>query len=398
MTRFNITSEELSEALEITIEKLFDIFDFFDSDPDDDWHLVEGVDFQWGAYKTRLLSPEGAVAICNYLEANKKERPMFKRWKRWLLQRDAKLKGLMVAKRIQEINDRVEDTSAQEYGDIVFRNSKAFFSPKACREVLGIGKRQDILKSNFDQLLKSRDNKEIPRIDVDFIEFKRLEEDLETVSISDLRHLCSDYKIVWRNAYGHNKNLRRSEMIAQINQASDRNSYIFKNHFFSGSGLAILGRKLEVELTQKHRKAWMRAVCDYAEKAVRVIEKYELDREKRINAAMDRVRRNAKGYCQITNRRQSIHRFNLEAHHLFDRSHYPKLADLEVNLIAIASDTHKHFHQWMGGGHISCTIEDMERYITEFSGSLFQGDDAVEQSTTVAIKLSKAKKALKSYL
>lgn len=395
MVKFNITSEELSEALEITIEKLFDICDFFDSDPNDHWNLTEGVDFMWGAYKTRLFSPEGAVAICNYLEVNKKERPMFKRWKRWLLQRDAKLKGLMVAKCIQEISSRDD-------GEIVFQNSKVFFSPRACREVLGIGKRQDLLRETFRKLLFRKDGIEPPKPGTDFLESKRIEE-IESMSVTDLHKLCSNEGIKWRNVNEKGKNLNKREVIDKIistlrNKNKNQESYVFKDYFFSGSGLASISKSLEIELTQEHRKAWMEAVHKYAQKAIDVIEKYELEREKRINAAMDRVRKNARGYCQITNRRQSIHKFNLEVHHLFDRNHYPKLADLEANLIAIASDTHKHFHQWMGGSQTPCTIDDMEKYITEFSGSLFQGDDAVEQSTKVAIKLSEAKKALKSYL
>ncbi|QQE66702.1 hypothetical protein GFS31_34020 [Leptolyngbya sp. BL0902] len=395
MTTFNITSEELSEALEITIEKLFDICDFFDSDPDDDWNLVEGVDFRWGVFKTRLFSPEGAVAICNYLEINKKERPMFKRWERWLLQRDAKLKGLMVAKRIQEISSRDD-------GEIIYQNSKAFFSPRACREVLGIGKRQDLLQKTFRKLLFRKDGIEPPKPGTDFLESKRIEE-IESMNTDDLHKLCSNEGIKWRNVNEKGKNLNKREIIDKIVftlRSKDKNqeSYVLKDYFFSGSGLASISKSLEIELTQEHRKAWMEAVHKYAQKAISVIEDHEQEREKRIKVAMDRVKSNARGYCQITNRRQSIHKFNLEVHHLFDKNHYPKLADLEVNLIAIASDTHKHFHQWMGGCHTSCTIEDMERYIAEFSGSLFQGGDAVEQSTKVAIKLSSAKKALKSYL
>jgi hypothetical protein len=386
MQSFNITSEELAEALDITVERLFEICDDFDSDPNDDWELIKDFHFRWGPYRTRIFSSEGAVEICNYLEENKRERSFIKRWKRWLLQRDQKLKGLMVAKRIQEL-------SALEKEEIIFQSGRAFFSPKACREVLGLGKRQDLLKQSLVELLKSKDRKEVPRIGVDFIEIAK-QEILEDMTISDLRRLCSEKCIKWRNIDGQGKNLKRHEMIDKIYGVINQESYVFKNHFLSGSGLASISKSLGLQLTQKHRKAWMQAVSEYAPKAIETIEKYEAERGVRISKAKDRVRKQASGHCQITNRRQSIDKFDLEVHHLYDQKHYPQFADVEINLIAIASDIHTHFHQWMGGSHISCTVEDMEKYIAEFSNHLFSGDN-IEQATRVAIRLDQAKKVLR---
>lgn len=337
MTSFNITSEELAQALDITVDKLFDICDFFDKDPDDDWELIEGFHFQWGSYQSRLFSAEGAVEICNYLEENKEERPVFKRWKRWILQRDKKLKRLMIAKRIQEISSLGD-------GQVIFQNSKAFLSPKACRGVLGLGKRQDILKKAFNEIMLNENTDiEVLSIGTDFIE------------------------------------------------VSDTN-----NQFFSGSGLASVSKQLSIKLTQKHRREWMDAVSEYAPKAIETIEKHESEREKTVKKVMDSVRKKANGRCQITNRRKATHKFNLEVHHLYDKKNYPSLADVETNLIAIASDVHTHFHQWMGGSHISCTVEDMENYIAEFSTHLFSGDD-IEQATKVAIRLSQAKAVLRAH-
>ena len=126
MGKCNITDEELAEALDITLDKLADICDFFDADPDDDWELLKEVHFEQGPFGSRLFSPEGAVEICNYLEHKKEERPLLKRWKRWLLQRDRRLKGLMVAKRVQEISDLGD-------GQLVFEAGRAFLAPRACR-------------------------------------------------------------------------------------------------------------------------------------------------------------------------------------------------------------------------------------------------------------------------
>jgi hypothetical protein len=337
MASFNITSEELAEALDITIEKLFEICDFFDSDPDDAWELVENFHFQWGPYKTRIFSPEGAVEICNFLEENQKERPVFKRWTRWVLQRDRKLKGLMIAKRIQEISSLGDE-------QIIFQEKRAFLAPKACRGLLGLGNRQDVLNRTFVELQRHENT------------------DLEPMEIG-------------------------TDFI--INENDER--------FLSRSGLASVSKQLSIRLSKKHRREWVKVVSEYAPKALSTIERHEEDRIERIKKAMEKVRKQARGQCQITNRKQAIHKFNLEVHHLFDQKNFPHLADVELNLIAISSDVHKHFHQWMGGCHISCRVEDMEKYISEFSNHLFPGDN-VEQATKVAIRLSQAKSILKTRL
>lgn len=334
MSSFNIKSDELADALDIEVDQLYNICDFFDSDPNDSWELIEDFHFKWGPLRSRIFSPEGAVEICNYLEENKEERPVLKRWKRWFLQRDRKLKGLMIAKRIQEI-------SALGDGQIVFQNSRAFLSPRACREVLGLGKRQDVLRRAFEEIQRSENTEiEILEIGSDFIKL------------------------------------------------DDKD-----NHYLSRSGLASVSKQLSIKLSQKHRQEWVKVVAEYAPKALLTIEKYEEDRQVRIKQAMDSVRRRAKKRCQITDRRQDAHGFDLEVHHLFDKKHHPQLADVELNLIAIASDVHLHFHQWMGGPHVPCTVEDMERYIAEFSSHLFSGDN-IEQATKVAIRLSQAKSVL----
>jgi hypothetical protein len=346
MAKFNITDKELAEALEITLDKLAEICDEFDRDADDDWDLIKDFHFVIGPYDSRVFSPEGAVEICNYLETNQSERPLLKRWKRWLLRRDEKLKGLMVAKKIEEINSFSKD-------QIVFRQNRAFLAPRACREVLGLGKRQDVLRKTFVDIQRNQTDPERQGLILN-------EDFFPDPSSEDI----------------DNK----------------------KNNYFSRSGLARVAMQLSVSLTQKHRKEWARSVAEYAPKALVTIEKYEADRENRVKRVMEQVRKQAQGRCQITNRRKTVHKFDLEVHHLFDKNTYPQFADMEINLIAIASDIHTHFHQWMGGSHISCTVEDMEKYIEEFRNSLFVGDDGTEQATKVAIRLSKTKGILTSYV
>lgn len=336
MAKFNITSEELADALEIELSHLIDICEEFDRDPDDAWELIQGTHFEWGTRGSRIFSPEGAVEICNYLEENYDERPVLQRWKRWLLRRDQRLKGLMIAKQIQE--------SSESKGQIIFRSGKAFLAPRACREVLGIGTRQDVLNRTFNEIQLS-ENTELEPLEID----------------RDFYH--PEPKIC----------------------------------YFSGTGIAVVSKQLGKRLTQKHRKAWVEAVAEYAPKALMTLERNEADRGKAIQKAMANVHSQAKRRCQITNRHQAAYKFNLEVHHLFDRASYPQLAAVELNLIAIGGDIHSDFHKWLGGCHVSCTIEDMERYIQEFGSSLF-ADDNIDQATKVAIHLSQAKKMLRALL
>ena len=62
-------------------------------------------------------------------------------------------------------------------------------------------------------------------------------------------------------------------------------------------------------MSQKHRQEWVKAVSEYAPRAIETLEKHEAEREQRIQKAMDKVRKQAKKRCQVTNRRQSVYHF-----------------------------------------------------------------------------------------
>lgn len=331
----NISANELAVALEISVDRLADICDFFDSDPNDDWQLDEGIHFEWGPYQSRYFSPEGAVEICNFVETNKTERPIYTRLRRWFLRRDQRLKGLMIAKRIQE--------ASSIQGRIIFKGGRAFLGPKATREVFGLGRRQDILNKSFEEIQRP-DNTNIEQLKIgdDFFE----------------------------------QNEKR---------------------YFSRSGLASIGNTLGTSLSKKHRQEWVKAVSEYAPRVLDTLEKHEAARDQRIQRAMDRVRRQARGRCQITNRRKSVYLFDLEVHHLYDQKTYPQLADIEANMIAIDGNIHTHFHQWNGGTKVSSTVENMERYIEEFNDSLFPNSN-VEQAMKVALHLANSKSILQRLL
>jgi hypothetical protein len=337
MTDFDITSKELATALGITEEKLDSICVFFDSNPNDNWKL--DTHYKFGGYQARIFSYEGALEICSYLEAEAESESFFRKFKNilkeWFTGRKRRLKGLCIAKQIEKFNTLD--------GELIFHNSKAFLSPRACRNLLGLGTRTDILRRTFNEIQTNSNTEiEILKIGVDFYD-------------NEPERVCEPRK---------------------------------RNYYFSGSGLSSIGKQLGVQLTRRHRQDYVKIVAEYAPKALMAIEKQEQDKDKKIKEVMATVRKKAKGRCQITNKKQSIHQFNLEVHHLYDRKTYPKYADLEVNLIAISGIIHADFHRWMGGSNVSCKASDMEKYLEQFGDSLFQDD--IDQAIKVATILSKA--------
>lgn len=74
-TKFTIKPADLSKGLGITIEKLYKIVEFFDSDSKDEWDLKEDEHFIWLSKNqgTRIFSEQGAYAIALYLDKNEKK-------------------------------------------------------------------------------------------------------------------------------------------------------------------------------------------------------------------------------------------------------------------------------------------------------------------------------------
>jgi L-rhamnose mutarotase len=351
---FNVTDSELAKALDITKDELYDICEIFDGDPDDDWELIEGVHFQWGTYKSRIFSYEGAVEICNYLEEEDSKKKVLsgrskfsnftRDFKRWFFQRDRRLKGLMVTKRVQE--------TSRQPGHLVMINDRAFLHPRSCRQILGLGTRQDILNRTFVELVRN-ENVEIepPRKDYDFLEYED------------------------------------------------------QGRYFSGSGLASIGKQLSQKFTQKHRRIWAEVVAEYAPKAIAYIEKIEREKSKEIKSKMNEVRKSAKGKCQVSGRRQSVEKFDLEVHHIYDRKTYPQVAANKNNMIAIASDIHTDFHKWVSEKQCKskkgCTIDDFSEFIEECSEQIFiklSDDKKLETIMNLRRTLEDVKKSLSGHL
>jgi 5-methylcytosine-specific restriction endonuclease McrA len=135
--------------------------------------------------------------------------------------------------------------------------------------------------------------------------------------------------------------------------------------YYSLSGLEKLSKELATKLKDKDRREW----CAAAEvlnsnNDLKKIISYEERKEQEINWAKKVAKERDRYSCQITGQKQTQHNtFNLAIHHIFSQEHYPHLATSMDNMITLAEDVHKEFHNWNGGNKAACTIDDLIRFV-----------------------------------
>jgi hypothetical protein len=137
---------------------------------------------------------------------------------------------------------------------------------------------------------------------------------------------------------------------------------------YSLAGICKLAGIFSESLTQKNRREWCKEVEEVIKPQIDDIAKQIIQREKNIQKVMDRVKKRDKETCQITQQKKnSINKLKLSAHHLYSRNEYPYLADVENNLITLSCDVHDEFHQhFMGGTNKPCTIDDLIKFIHQY--------------------------------
>ena len=105
--RFTRKDQELATWFSIQLHRLDEIIDFFASDPNDEWDLVENKDYVFikKKMKSRNFSPQGALKIAAYLDQHE-TRGMIYRIKDFLTQHDARIRKAIARKIItQELID-----------------------------------------------------------------------------------------------------------------------------------------------------------------------------------------------------------------------------------------------------------------------------------------------------
>ena len=310
------SDKEAAKMLGIPVSKLYRICDFFDSDPDDAWDLIEGEFFEYepGQARKRRFYEEGVMAIAKYLEETEGG-SFLARLKEFFTHHRARVTRALVQRRIIQVT--------QDRAGLVIRGELVFLQQRSVVRVLGTnGKGMAGTLRRIEEESAGLDGAEGLEIDVHFADFED----------ADGRH-------------------------------------------WSQRGIARLARTMhERGRITKARKAWVKAVADVAEDCFEVQRKVLESHEARVRTVMDRARTKAKA-CAVTQQKPNAADRNpieLEAHHLFDAGSRPDLAALDDNLLVISSALHRNFHKWMGNR--PCEPKDFVDYLlrnelTHFVGS-----------------------------
>lgn len=106
----SIPDQELSKNLGISYQRLDEVVAFFDSDPDDEWDLVEGEDYEYvnRTKAIRKFSPRGALKIASYLDHHE-SRGLFYKIKEFVTRHDRRLRNSFAKKIIVEELSRSEN-------------------------------------------------------------------------------------------------------------------------------------------------------------------------------------------------------------------------------------------------------------------------------------------------
>jgi hypothetical protein len=125
-TGFIVREKELAKALEITPERLDEIINFFDSDPNDEWELRENDHFIFltEKWQERLFSYHGAFAIAKYMDATEKK-TIWQQIIEFVTKHKAKIRNAFVRQKV------IENCSS-----LTTRNNRHFLSKKDIVNIL----------------------------------------------------------------------------------------------------------------------------------------------------------------------------------------------------------------------------------------------------------------------
>ncbi|MBE9240438.1 hypothetical protein [Synechocystis salina] len=307
--KFTISEEELAKALDISHQKLLDIIEFFDSDPDDEWDLVEGKDYIVirPSLGMKKFSDKGALEIAYYLDAHG-SLGFVHRIKDFITQNSNRLKHALAQRIIQEEFSEPQDK-------IVQVNGRNFVHKQCLRRILETN--GQTIKRTLEYL---RQNSPL-EIDIDYVE---------------------------RNFHNPKKQKQGQQL------------------WFSGKGCVIVSREISQTLKDKARRSKCRTITVEIEKALQALDNDTKNISRKIENAKIRAKKRNKKTCQIKLiKPNSINQMILTAHHLYSVKGYPHLASVVDNLITIDSIIHQEFHSWMGGFDQPCTVQDFIDFVVE---------------------------------
>ncbi|MCG9884192.1 MAG: HNH endonuclease [Cyanobacteria bacterium] len=154
---FSIGEQQLAECLKISITRLDEIVDFFDSDPNDEWDIKEGTHYIFlnKSQKERIFSELGAYAIAKYLDATQAQ-GIFDKVLEFFTHHKQKLRQSFIRRKI-----------AESCAPIVLYNHRSYLSKKSTVSILCTSYAK--LNSVFEEMKRS----ETPLIiDEDFVDLE----------------------------------------------------------------------------------------------------------------------------------------------------------------------------------------------------------------------------------
>lgn len=328
-----MAAEETAQILGISLDRLYEICEFFDSRSDDQWDLLEGEHFEWlsQSYRTRRFYEEGAMAIAKYLQetatsgffSNLLDTVLEK-----LTHRRKKVRQLLVRRRVI--------LELQSLEGVIVHNDLVFIErPKVIRLLDTNGKGLNAAAKR-EQKNSSLQGREPMQMGVHFNTFESVEH-------------------------------------------------------WSQRGLARIAQNMSENLAQKSRKAWTEAVAEVVEDAIEEQKKYLESFDARVQKAVNQAKAAANKKCQVTLKNQGpTATFNLHAHHLFDRSTRPDLAARLENLLVMQDELHQGFHKWYGSG--SCEPKHFVDYLTSVEAWRFESSQMTSHLHRLINRLEKLQK------
>jgi hypothetical protein len=300
MAEIYITAQRLIETLNIDSQELIDVENFIDSALNTEWTLVLGKDYKVvNGQGLREYTSSGAIVIAECLKAKAK----------------TKTKGNWFKKQVKELISAVKRNLQKTHV-------------------------QERIVNNSSSLLQNNSYYFLSKADVVAI-FRTRSEHLTKMS----------------------RQASRNEATLLV-QGDDYLDIPDKGVYYSLSGMMKLAKVFAQEMGSKDRREWCTEVGDTITPYMQSILNQIQDRDKAIDKAVDRAKQNVLSRCQVTGvKGNKIKKIPMTGHHLYSRAEYPHLVDSVDNIICIASTVHDHFHQFMGGTKVSCTVDDFIRFV-----------------------------------
>ncbi len=335
MARDLLTDRETAKVLGKRINTLYKAVDFFDSDDNDEWDLIEGEHFEFttrsGDYRERRFYEEGVEALAEYFDRNTPG--LIKLVAEALTHRRRRRKQMLVSRRITQ--ELIEADSMLEV-----RGELGFVGRKTCINVLQTNGRG--INNSIQRLVQSGrlDGEEGLELDKHFL-------------------LREDGEKIW-----------------------------------SQKGLASMAIDMcHNSSITKARKAWVGAVGEVVEDCFKIEIKRLAAAPLRIDKAIAKAKRAARDTCQVTGKKKARGRdLSLDGHHLFDKSNRSDLADFSDNILVVESSIHSDFHSWKGGS--GCEPKDFLNFSSEIRSDLFDSSNrrSMDRFNSLTVRLTQLQK------